>query len=663
MRVSTPATIAEFWSLLAESRMLSANEIQRASEEFTRVHGDIDPAAVRTLAGWLVSQRILTRDQAMQALSGQPAPLPPAPASNPPAAPSDPVARIIVGEPQMRKPFARPKSVSNRMSTILLVLIPLVACLLAVVVTIWSGIFSSPPVANNHQAKSTVESERPTTPVRDPPTRKSASDIRGGIVTKPDDGNTLWASPTAGEPVALEYIPPDAQILFIVRPADMLAQPEGEKVLRSLGPAFAAGRQEWEKAAGVALSEVQQLVVALHDNQGEMPIASYRVTLAKPIDDAELVKRWQNPQAKEAGGKRHYERGPVAYLIPGAAGGRVFVMGTPAHVKEAAAAGMTPLVLSTQLAQLRRVSDADRHVTVLLSPSYLFGDGQKLLEGSLEKLKEPLEWFIGDEIRALMCSLHFGDDLYVEVGMVATLERRAALGRELTARLDLLPKRVEDYFGTLDVPPYWRKVAARYPLMINYLRENTRVGVEDDVAIVNAVAPGALAHNLVFGAEMALASTAGAVVSDTGAVVADAVPKSLAELLAWKTSFEVPQNDLNLVMADLEQEVKGSFPGLGFAFSIKIIGKDLEADGITRNQKIVDFKEQEKPLADILTGLVRKANPDPSAKSAADPAQKLVWLIAPDPDKLDQQVILITTRKAAETKNYQLPAAFLPTVP
>ena len=86
-------------------------------------------------------------------------------------------------------------------------------------------------------------------------------------------------------------------------------------------------------------------------------------------------------------------------------------------------------------------------------------------------------------------------------------------------------------------------------------------------------------------------------------------------------------------------------------------------DGITRNQKIVNFKMEGKPLSEILTGLVFTANPVKTVKDPSDVDQKLVWLIGPDPDKPDRQIILITTRKGAEANKLTLPAPFLPKNP
>ena len=94
-----------------------------------------------------------------------------------------------------------------------------------------------------------------------------------------------------------------------------------------------------------------------------------------------------------------------------------------------------------------------------------------------------------------------------------------------------------------------------------------------------------------------------------------------------------------------------------FRFSIRILGSDLQADGITRNQPIRDFAQQDQTLAEILTALVMKANPVTTVRSPSEPAQRLVWAIGTDPAAAPGQTIVITTRQVAE-KEYQLPAPF-----
>ena len=112
-------------------------------------------------------------------------------------------------------------------------------------------------------------------------------------------------------------------------------------------------------------------------------------------------------------------------------------------------------------------------------------------------------------------------------------------------------------------------------------------------------------------------------------------------------------------MRDLADDVKGLLKNPPFEFAIKIIGNDLEKDGITRNQSIRDFDQDNQTVADILTALVRKANPVTTVKDPSEKDQKLVWLIGPDPENATKQVVLVTTRNAAAAKKYSLPAHFV----
>jgi len=48
-----------------------------------------------------------------------------------------------------------------------------------------------------------------------------------------------------------------------------------------------------------------------------------------------------------------------------------------------------------------------------------------------------------------------------------------------------------------------------------------------------------------------------------------------------------------------------------------------------------------------------------TVQSPTEKDQKLVWLITDDPLKAGNKIILLTTRKAAETKQYTLPSVFV----
>ena len=224
--------------------------------------------------------------------------------------------------------------------------------------------------------------------------------------------------------------------------------------------------------------------------------------------------------------------------------------------------------------------------------------------------------------------------------------------------MEEIPQQIEEYFAILNPPPYWRLLANRYPRMVQHLHQQTRIGVEQGHAMINVAMQPTAAHNLVLGGELCLASTPGAEV-----VVADTPPsgpQSIDEVLTHKFSVDIPQNDLELAVKDIVNDVRDTLSSLPFEFNIKIIGPELKLEGITRNQAVRDFKATDKPLSEILTGMVSKANPDPSVKDPSQPAQKLIWVVAEDPDKAGNRIILITTRKDAEEEKYSLPKPFQP---
>ncbi|MCU0879116.1 MAG: hypothetical protein MUF06_15130 [Pirellulaceae bacterium] len=477
----------------------------------------------------------------------------------------------------------------------------------------------------------------------------------------PDDGSLLWASPTAGAPVNLRLVPPAAEMFLIVRPAELLATSEGEKLLAALGPDFSTSRTAWEQAAGVPLAEIEQLIVAFHNNDAQFPRLSYVVRTAAEIPPADLVVRWGNPAAAktETGASLYASDKRAYYLGTSPQDARSFVFGDVRDIQEVAKVAGNPPTLRREMARLAKTLDADRHLTLLVYPPFLWNDdGEPLFAGDRRRLREPLSWLLGDGLLAAAASVHQGDALYAEARLIGSLDQPP---RELSAgfreRLSQIPTGIEDYLVQLSPPPYWKKLAFRFPGMVRALDANLRVGVEDDQAIVNCILPPNAAHNLLLGAELVVATAPGPAVA---AVEPPAGPKTIDEVLAVKTTYTFDSQSLEFAMRDLALDVQDKIKGSPVPFEIRILGTDLEKDGITRNQTIRDFKHEDRSVADILTALVMKANPITTVKDPSETDQKLIWVVGPDPDNPAKQIILITTRAAAATKNYKLPAPFLP---
>jgi hypothetical protein len=90
------------------------------------------------------------------------------------------------------------------------------------------------------------------------------------------------------------------------------------------------------------------------------------------------------------------------------------------------------------------------------------------------------------------------------------------------------------------------------------------------------------------------------------------------------------------------------------------MGSDLQLNGITRNQQISDFSAEGRKVSDILTAMAMRANPVTTVSDPSEADQKLIWVVAPDPAAPENQVLLITTRDAAQREGYKLPEPFQP---
>lgn len=516
----------------------------------------------------------------------------------------------------------------------------------------------------------------PVTPAGGPPggaampSSATGSGSEGPVLeVVPDDGQLLWASPTQGQPPSFRLVPLDGQVFLFARPSDMLATSEGPRVIDALGPEFAAQRTAWEQASGFKLDEVKQVLITFHPNDGKFPKVSLVVTPKDKLSREQLVQRWKQPaEAKTEQGTTYYTGPQWAFYLPDDSEDGTFLMADAEAVKEVAGTkrGSPPMMI--HLERLRKSMDSDRHFSVLFRPSFLFNDdGQPLFAGEREKVRQPLEWFLGDGLEAGLVSMQFGDDFYFEMRALGSLDKdKYQLAKDLRDRLEEIPNGLLDYFVTLTPPPYWKKLSFRYPQMVGMLHQNTRVGVESEQAMVNSVLPGAAAHNLVLGGELLIASAPGA----AGPVVTAAAPtgpKAIEELLAMKTTLTFDAMAFDAAMAQLQADArdlaKGSPFGNGGAseFTIKILGSpDLQLDGITQQQTVRDFKQEGKTIAEVLTALVMKANPITTVKTPDEVDQKLLWVVGPDPDNPSRQVLLITTRAASAKKNYKLPDVFVP---
>jgi len=347
---------------------------------------------------------------------------------------------------------------------------------------------------------------------------------------------------------------------------------------------------------------------------------------------------------------------------------RRWVLGSPELVRDVISNGGETQV-SGPMANLLTYSDRQRQLQFFVNPVTLWNaQGREWLGGRWQWVGQLIKDHVPAAVRMLGVSLHGlpGGEAYVEVKLaVDRAQSAASVMAPLVTDIQGLPTAAKR--GLLDLPriAYWETILLRYDDMLRDMSGQVRVGQQDRLPTLNVWLRPRAMDNLLAATELYfMASGLGqgelpwmvagqslgpALVPDPRAA---GMPGSLAELLRLPRSLAIPEQDLINALSDLETEIKTEYPQLGFEFSLVVDGNALRVEGITQNQKISDFQQQQQSLADILTAMVLKANPDPSVTSARDPACKLIWLVEPG---RPEGRIRITTRAAAAERGWALP--------
>ncbi|PHR99895.1 MAG: hypothetical protein COA78_24445, partial [Blastopirellula sp.] len=489
----------------------------------------------------------------------------------------------------------------------------------------------------------------PDTPGTDPNTPVVDPDVDTGpkLVLVDDDQNTLWNSPTSGEPLTLEGLPADTRAVVSVKLAQLTASPEGTRVLQGLGPKFDAAKQSWESATGFKFEQVEQLLIGF-SNATQPGQPCMVVTLKTPTN---FASSWGNPAPLGNPGEQYFKvNGWAMYPLPSGEGKSFAMSSEPIIMQVASVQGEAPR--NRELEQLRGFTDADRTFNLLIDPNFISAAGPQLLPGDMAGLQGELEWFFGAGIQAAYLSANMSDQLYIESRYYGTLDNEPdLLANTMRQRLSEVSKKLSVKMRSINATPYWRNLADNFPKMVQFAHTMSRSGAEDNQAIVNAVLPVNAAQNLIAASELALsADSAGAATSVATTNAPTAEPTTIPEKLKIKMSLSFPRNSLEFAMRDYGEEI---------GVQVKILGPDLQLDGITRNQQISDFMQEDKTREEVLIALLIKANPIKTVTEPNDPNQKLVYVIAPNPEDPDAgDIILITTRSAAATKNYTVPDIF-----
>jgi hypothetical protein len=305
-------------------------------------------------------------------------------------------------------------------------------------------------------------------------------------------------------------------------------------------------------------------------------------------------------------------------------------------------------LLSRDMERLLAYTDSDRQLTLLFRPSFLFGDGNSIFDGPMTALRGPLFWFFGDGLSAASVSCHWDDDFFVELLAVPTLDvGPEQVAADFEMRLNAAPERVEVFVNELDASVHARQVVARLPAMLRMLAVFTRASCDRDVVELRTYLPAVAGHNLLMGAELAVAEARKNTIEPLRMPHGEEGSPSVAERLKTVTSLAFPRDTLETALRLLSDDI---------GVPIVIRGADLQLDGITKNQSFT-IDVAHRPAAEILVEILRLANPDKTSTGPSDPRQKLVYILGRETPG-GPEVVVVTTRSRAAERGETLPAVF-----
>jgi hypothetical protein len=523
--------------------------------------------------------------------------------------------------------------------------------ILALVIAAWD-FFSAGTNTPVVPTRETSRASRPAATPNDRPAQPAAPAAGDHHSLIEDDGQTLWSSPTAGEPVDLSYLPPGVQIIVAMRPKAIADHPEGEKVLASLGPLGEQGIGFVDNVLKLPRG-IEQCLIGFQTTSDGQWQTTMVARLTGGLTAAEhLAAKLPDATEKSRGAETYRVADEWAYWNPAAADDKLLVVAPPELMDEIIDLGGNAPPLRREVERLLEQTDADRHLTVVIAPNFLFSEGGGLFAGEMARLRAPLFWFLGDELSAAVLSVHWDENFFMELIAAPTLDTRPeAAARILATRVEDMSERVENFVVGLNPHPFGRRVVARFPMMVRKLAAYSRAGVDGDHAVLRCYLPAVAGHNLLMGAELtlaeALAATGSVAAASTPHAQAANGPESLRDRLRKTASLSFTRDTLEAALEQLSGQIK---------VEIEILGADLQAEGITKNQSF-GIAMSEKPAEDILVEILRLANPDKAATGPADPRQKLVYIVAPASSDRPERVV-VTTRIRAGERGDELPAIF-----
>ncbi len=532
-------------------------------------------------------------------------------------------------------------------------------------------IANTPNKSSSNNPPSPSDANQPANPVVQPVIDPMAEkyDVR------PDDGKLPWAPPTAGTPYSLDLLPMGVEAMVFMSPRSWQHHGPVAPLVAWWESVQPESQQPWWQGIAIPSEGVEHITVAWYPG-AEPSTSRYVVRIAvqdaKKLSDWISIEEWSaKPMTANAAGSRGSvwirkgDSAPNAMVCDGLGGTadsmtRTMTWGPAELLETLSETNGAASPLRRQLEMLRQASDASADLTLLVAPSFLYGDGKEILGADSPRILGLLRNVVDDKVQAFMLRTHWDPYWYVEWRSLGNdLQAASRNAASIKLMIESLSDQLEAALVTQPADPYWRAIANRFPQMLRALSRYTRTSAEDGQVVANAYLPPEAISNLAIGSWMAAQRDWTMVASAPTNPKPPASGKTIEQWLDSPISLRIEQDSLENVLQAIATEVKDSSGSPAEPLPMAINGTAFQKDGITRNQQIRNFEFSDTPVREVLTSLARRANPVTTVQSPNEKDQKIVWVVLDDPATASKKKLELTTRAWAESNNATLPKEFV----
>ena len=471
-----------------------------------------------------------------------------------------------------------------------------------------------------------------------------------------DDGTSLWVSPTNGKRPRLRYLAPGPQMVLMAH-LSRGAQSPWLDVLKSCNLHPEALNAELQADVGFGFEEIERVDVGFYERGGKIDRVGVFYLLENHTVES-FQSRWATDTTTIYAGEPIYLRSNRCFYKPPGKS-NVFCVGNLGHVEqiidwlgeEAALDNQRVDILDGSpqpLASLADAADVDRDINLLFNSNFIRSSRDSLYPPRLQPLHAAITWLLGpgENIQAGLLSLNLSELFFCELQLFCARDKQPSIvAKEITTRLQQAAIKINQFLLGQSISRYSEATLALAPDMLRALarytrRDQDRLGGK--LAILRAYLPANAAAHLAMATELLLWE-----ISNPKPSASPAAELSFEQRMNQPMTLSFGRDNLLQAVNLLSQES---------GIPMKIIGRDLELEGITQNQSF-GISMKNKPVKKILIEVLQLANPGKHFKLSAN-EQKLIYVIKQAVPE-EQPVIWITTRTAASKRGDTIPSIFI----